>query len=173
MLAPHPGGSAPDPEENPESDSGLIQSSSFSLERLILLVIAGNADLAGAVDTAASRGAPSDRAHAQHAVPVRILLGTGDRDPPHQPAENRVKSRVNFHPGVCLLYRNFAQLCDAQGFWENVLDSFSCFYIEIAYSNFNFCGACTLSFLVYHTISAKRPHISITSNYRKTGVNGV
>ena len=28
-------------------------------------------------------------------------------------------------------------------FWENVLDSFSCFYIEITYSSFTFCGAHT------------------------------
>ena len=89
MLAPFPGGSEPPCEENPESNSGLIQSSSFSLGRLNLLVIAGNTDLADAVDTAASRGAPTVRAHAQHAVTVRILLGTGDRDPMHQPAENR------------------------------------------------------------------------------------
>ena len=46
------------------------------------------------------------------------------------------------------------------GFWGNVLDS-SCFYIEIAYSNFTVCGAFTLSFLARHTILAKRAHIII------------
>ena len=48
-----------------------------------------------------------------------------------------------------------SKLCDAPGFWENVLDSFSCFYIEIAYSKFTFCGTYTLSFLVRHTILSK------------------
>ena len=43
-------------------------------------------------------------------------------------------------------------------FWENVLDNFSCFYIEIAYSSFTFCGAHTLSFLACQTFSAKRAH---------------
>ena len=33
---------------------------------------------------------------------------------------------------------------------------FSCFHIEIAYSNFTFCGAYTLSFLAHHTVSEKR-----------------
>ena len=35
---------------------------------------------------------------------------------------------------------------------------FSCISVEIVYSNFTFCGACTLSFLMQHTISAKRAH---------------
>ena len=35
---------------------------------------------------------------------------------------------------------------------------FSCFHIEIAYSNFTFCGAYTLSFLARHTVSEKRAH---------------
>ena len=96
--------------------------------RHIWLVIASNADLAGAVDTAASRGAPSVRAHAQHAVPARILLGTGDRDPLHQPAENRVKSRVNFHPWVCSFCQNFVKLCEAPDFQENLLGSFLGFF---------------------------------------------
>ena len=39
-----------------------------------------------------------------------------------------------------------------------MLDSFSCLSIEIAYSHFTFCGACTLIFLAHHTISAKRAH---------------
>ena len=41
-----------------------------------------------------------------------------------------------------------------------VLGSFSCFYIEIAYLNFTFCGAYMLRFLAHHTISAKRAHSS-------------
>ena len=48
--------------------------------------------------------------------------------------------------GVCSFCWNFAKLCGAPGFWENVF-SFSVFYIEIAYSNFTFCGTYTLSFL--------------------------
>ena len=47
--------------------------------------------------------------------------------------------------GVLVLLK-FAKLCGAPGFWENVF-SFSGFYIEIAYSNFTFCGTFTLSFL--------------------------
>ena len=35
-----------------------------------------------------------------------------------------------------------------QFFWVNVLDSFSCIYIEIAYSNFTFCGTYTLIFFL-------------------------
>ena len=65
-------------------------------------------------------------------------------------------SKIN--PEVCSFCRNFAQLYGASGFWENVFDSFSCFYIEIVYSNFTFCGAYTPSFLARHTISAKRAH---------------
>ena len=42
-----------------------------------------------------------------------------------------------------------------------MLDSFICFYIEIIYSNFTSCGAYLLSFLTYHTISAKRAHPGI------------
>ena len=41
---------------------------------------------------------------------------------------------------------------------ENVLGSFSLFYIEITYSNFTFCGAYTLSFLAHDTILGKRVH---------------
>ena len=60
--------------------------------------------------------------------------------------------------GVCSFCQNCAKLCGTPGFWQNVLDSFSCIYIEIAYSNLTFCGAYTLSFLVHHTISAKQAH---------------
>ena len=35
--------------------------------------------------------------------------------------------------GVCSFCQYFAKLCGAPGFWENVLDSFSYFNIEIAY----------------------------------------
>ena len=49
-------------------------------------------------------------------------------------------------------------------FRENVLDSFYCFYIEVAYSNFTFCGACRLSLLVCNTISAKRVHSRIPTD---------
>ena len=40
--------------------------------------------------------------------------------------------------GVFSFCRNFAKLCDAPGFWENVLDSFPRSHTEIAYSNFTF-----------------------------------
>ena len=36
-------------------------------------------------------------------------------------------------PWVWSFLRKFAKLCDTPGFWENVLDRFSCFYIQIAY----------------------------------------
>ena len=52
---------------------------------------------------------------------------------------------------VCSFCQNLAKLCGAPGFWENVLDRFSCLSIEMAYLNFTFCGAYTLSFLVRHT----------------------
>ena len=61
-------------------------------------------------------------------------------------------------PWVWSFLRKFAKLCDTPGFWENVLDSFSCFHIQIAYSNFTFCGVYTFSFLARYTISAKRAH---------------
>ena len=41
---------------------------------------------------------------------------------------------------------------------ENVLGSFSYFNIETVYSNFTFCGSCTLSFLALHRISVKLAH---------------
>ena len=57
----------------------------------------------------------------------------------------------------CTHFAEIVQTCVAKpGFWENVLDIFSCFYIEIICSNFTFCGAYTLSFLACHTISAKK-----------------
>ena len=65
---------------------------------------------------------------------------------------------ISLEAGVCPFCRNFAKLCDAPGFWENVLNSIACLYIEIAYSKFTFCGAYTVSFLVGHTISVKREH---------------
>ena len=43
-------------------------------------------------------------------------------------------------------------------FWENVLGSFSGFYIEIVYSNFTFCGTYTLSFLACQAVSVKQAH---------------
>ena len=61
---------------------------------------------------------------------------------------------------VCSFSRNFAKLCGVPGFWENVLGSFCCFYIQIAYSNFTFCGAYMLIFLAFNKISAKRAHPS-------------
>ena len=51
--------------------------------------------------------------------------------------------------GICVVRSfsaNFAKLCGKPGFLENVLHSFSCFYIEIAYSNFTFCVTYMLSF---------------------------
>ena len=53
----------------------------------------------------------------------------------------------------CAGFAEILQNCGAPYFWYNVLDSFSCFYIEIAYSNFTFYGAYTFSFLVCHSIS--------------------
>ena len=61
----------------------------------------------------------------------------------------------NMASGVYSFCRNFAKLCGVPGFWENVLNTFSCFYIEIAHSNFTICGAYTLSLLARHTISVK------------------
>ena len=65
-------------------------------------------------------------------------------------------SKIN--PGMCSFCRNFAKLCGAPCFWENVFDSFSCFDIEIVYFNFTFCGTYMLSFLLRLTISVKRAH---------------
>ena len=62
------------------------------------------------------------------------------------------KKLMFFKAKVCSFCRYFAKLCGASGFWEVVLDSFSCFYIEISYSNITFCGAYTLSFLAFQTI---------------------
>ena len=52
----------------------------------------------------------------------------------------------------CTYFAEILQHCVARHFF-----GFR-FYIEIAYSNFTFCGAYTLSFLVRHPISAKRAH---------------
>ena len=57
--------------------------------------------------------------------------------------------------GCAHFAENFAKLYRAPDFTENVLDSFSCFYIEIAYSNFTLCGTYMVSILVCLTISAK------------------
>ena len=48
-------------------------------------------------------------------------------------------------------FRECNLICRLQGcrFWENMLDSFSSFYIELAFSNFIFCATDTLSFLVH------------------------
>ena len=43
--------------------------------------------------------------------------------------------------GCARFLKMFAKSCGTPEFWENMFDSFSCFYIEIAYSNFTFyCG---------------------------------
>ena len=66
---------------------------------------------------------------------------------------------------VCIYWLNswdvlvlllFVKLQWAPDFVEFVLGSFSCFYIEIAYSNVTFCDA--YSFLAHRTISGKRAH---------------
>ena len=69
----------------------------------------------------------------------------------------------------------------ARFFWENVLDSYSCLYIEISYSNLTFCGAYTFSFVAGHTTSTKRAHpsekcdvdknvcVQLKSNHTKCG----
>ena len=49
-------------------------------------------------------------------------------------------------------------MCSVPGFWENVLDSFSCFYIEFAYSNFSSSDAYMLNFLAHHAISVRRAY---------------
>ena len=68
-------------------------------------------------------------------------------------------AKQNKHTQVCAHFAHFFQNCVThQVLGENVHDSFSCFYIEIAYSNFTFCAVYTLSFLPRHTISAKRAH---------------
>ena len=47
---------------------------------------------------------------------------------------------VKVRAGVCLFAWIFAKFLWAPDFVEFVFGSFSCFYIEIAYSNFTFCG---------------------------------
>ena len=37
-----------------------------------------------------------------------------------------------------------------------MFDSYSCLAIDIAHSNFTFCGTYTLSFVAHHIIAAKR-----------------
>ena len=61
---------------------------------------------------------------------------------------------------MCSFSRIFARFYREPDFVENVLGSFSCFYIEIAYLNFTFSGAYMLRFLAHHIISAKRAHSS-------------
>ena len=59
----------------------------------------------------------------------------------------------------CVRFPDILQSCVVhQVLGESVYNSFSCFYTEIAYSDFTFCGAYRLSFLVFHTISTKRAH---------------
>ena len=62
---------------------------------------------------------------------------------------------VNYIPGVYSFSWNFEKNYRAPDFADNVFGNFSCFYTEIAYSNFTFCGAYTLSFLALHTILDK------------------
>ena len=67
----------------------------------------------------------------------------------------KVQLRIAENTWGVLVFQKFAKLCGASGFWENVLDSFSCFYIEIAYSNY---------FLWHlHTQFSSAPH-----NFSKT-----
>ena len=66
-----------------------------------------------------------------------------------------------------LVFLNLLQNFSSPDFVEFVLGSFLCFYTEIAYSNFTFCGAYTLSFQACHTIPAKRAQSSINGKRKK------
>ena len=64
----------------------------------------------------------------------------------------------------------------APDFVEFVLGSFSCFYIEFAYSKFTFCDTYALNFLERHTILGKRTHhlkflAAVTMPYKKDFVS--
>ena len=75
-------------------------------------------------------------------------------------------------PEVCSFCWNFAKLCGTPGFWENWFESISCFYIEIAYSKFSFCGTYTLNFLACPKISTKRAHL-LSKNVQNKHVNRI
>ena len=51
--------------------------------------------------------------------------------------------------GLYLLCWNFAKLCGVPGFWENVLDNFSCLYIAVADPGFS-PGGCANSQNCYY-----------------------
>ena len=71
----------------------------------------------------------------------------------HQERRTLVRTLIQILLQGCARFAEiFAKLCGTPEFLENMHDSFSCFYNEIAYSNFNFCGTHTLIFL------AKRAH---------------
>ena len=68
---------------------------------------------------------------------------------------------------MCSFSSIFARFYREPDFVENMLGSFSCFYIEIAYLNFTFCGAYMLRFLAHHILSAKRGSCSIVRDLTK------
>ena len=49
-----------------------------------------------------------------------------------------IRSELMFKSGECLFCRNFAKLVGLPNIWDNVLNTFCWFYIEIAYLNFYF-----------------------------------
>ena len=62
------------------------------------------------------------------------------------------KSRKSIDHILPAQFAHILQNCVAcQGFGRICFLVFSCFYIEIAYSNFTYCGPYTLSFLAHPT----------------------
>ena len=58
-------------------------------------------------------------------------------------------SGLESESGGCARFPEILQNFRAPDFVENVLGSFSCLNIEIAYSNFTSCDALTLSFFAF------------------------
>ena len=96
------------------------------------------------------------RAHTpQNLVLTKILQNFRKTNTP-QKCPLRKLSHLDFElssAGMCLFCRNVAKLYGVPGFWDNVLDSFTCFYIETAYLNCTFSCTYTLSFLARHNFS--------------------
>ena len=75
-------------------------------------------------------------------------------------------------PGMCSFSWNFAQFYWASDFVEFMLGSFSCFYIDIAYSNFTFCGAWTPSlFACRWKLSKFQENEHIPGNFDIRGIS--
>ena len=81
-------------------------------------------------------------------VPGGLLLG-GCLVPGGLVSQHALRQTPPGRDGYC---------CGRYASYTGMHSCFSCFYIEIAYSNFTFCGSYTLSFLGHHIISVKRAH---------------